>query len=71
MVLTCAMPLPDERFRTLLTQGGRMFVIVGEPPVQQARLLRRMGDQEWQRTVLFETCIDSLINARRAPAFTF
>ena len=23
------------------------------------------------RTVLFETCIDSLLNARRAPAFTF
>jgi protein-L-isoaspartate(D-aspartate) O-methyltransferase len=71
VVLTCAMPLPDERFRTLLAQGGRMFVIVGEPPVQEARLLRRMGDNEWQRTVLFETCIDPLINARRAPAFTF
>jgi protein-L-isoaspartate(D-aspartate) O-methyltransferase len=71
VVLTCAMPLPDERFRTLLTEGGRMFVIVGEPPVQEARLLRRLGDQEWQRTVLFETCIDPLINARRAPAFVF
>jgi protein-L-isoaspartate(D-aspartate) O-methyltransferase len=71
VVLTCAMPLPDERFRTLLTQGGRMFVIVGEPPVQEARLLRRMGDREWERTVLFETCIDPLLNARHAPAFTF
>jgi len=71
VVLTCAMPLPDERFRTLLTLGGRMFVVVGDPPVQQARLLRRTADQEWQRTVLFETCIDALIHARRAPAFTF
>jgi protein-L-isoaspartate(D-aspartate) O-methyltransferase len=71
VVLTCAMPLPDERFRTLLTQGGRMFVIVGDPPVQEARLLRRMGDTEWERTVLFETCIDPLINARRAESFTF
>ena len=71
VVLTCAMPLPDERFRTLLTLGGRMFVVVGDPPVQQAGLLRRTADQEWQRTVLFETCIDALIHARRAPAFTF
>ncbi len=71
VVLTCAMPLPDERFRTLLTQGGRMFVIVGNPPVQEARLLRRIADKEWERTVLFETCIDSLINARRAESFTF
>ena len=63
--------MPDERFRTLLTAGGRMFVIVGEPPVQEARLLVRMGDNEWQRNVLFETCIDPLVNARRAPAFTF
>ena len=71
VVLTCAMPLPDERFRTLLTQGGRMFVVVGDPPVQEARLLRRMGDSEWERTVLFETCIDPLINARRAESFKF
>ena len=71
VVLSCAMPLPDERFRTLLTHGGRMFVVVGEPPVQEARLLRRMGDNEWERTVLFETCIDPLINARRAETFTF
>jgi protein-L-isoaspartate(D-aspartate) O-methyltransferase len=71
VVLSCAMPLPDERFRTLLTHGGRMFVVVGEPPVQEARLLRRMGDNEWERTVLFETCIDPLINARRAESFTF
>ncbi|HTY93349.1 MAG TPA: protein-L-isoaspartate O-methyltransferase [Steroidobacteraceae bacterium] len=71
VVLTCAMPLPDERFRTLLTRGGRMFVIVGEPPVQEARLLKRVGDNEWQREVLFETCIDPLINARRASAFRF
>ena len=71
VVLTCAMPLADERFRTLLTQGGRMFVFVGEPPVQEARLLRRMGDNEWQRTVLFETCIDPLLNARHAPGFKF
>jgi protein-L-isoaspartate(D-aspartate) O-methyltransferase len=71
VVLTCAMPLPDERFRTLLTQGGRMFAVVGEPPVQEARLLHRTGETAWERTVLFETCIDSLIHARRAPAFTF
>lgn len=71
VVLSCAMPLPDDRFGTLLTQGGRMFVVIGEPPVQEARLLRRTGDNEWQRTVLFETCIDPLINARRATTFTF
>ena len=71
VVLSCAMPLPDDRFRTLLTHGGRMFVVVGEPPVQEARLLRRMGDNEWERTVLFETCIDPLINARRAESFAF
>jgi protein-L-isoaspartate(D-aspartate) O-methyltransferase len=71
VVLTCAMPLPDERFRTLLTHGGRMFVVVGDPPVEEARLLRRVGDTEWERTVLFETCIDPLINARRAESFTF
>jgi protein-L-isoaspartate(D-aspartate) O-methyltransferase len=71
VVLTCAMPLPDERFRTLLTEGGRMFVVVGDPPVQEARLLRRMGDTEWERTVLFETCIDPLLNARRAESFRF
>ncbi len=71
VVMTCALPLPDERFRTLLTQGGRMFAAVGDPPVQEARYVVRTGDREWDRTVLFETCIDSLINARRAETFKF
>ena len=57
------------RFGSDLPRPG--FVIVGEPPVQEARLLRRMGDNEWQRTVLFETCIDPLLNARHAPGFKF
>jgi len=71
IAVTGSLPLPDERFQRQLEIGGRLFVVVGEPPIMTARLIRRTAEDAWTIESLFETVVDPLINARRPPEFTF
>jgi len=71
IAVTASFPLYDARFERQLAIGGRLFVVVGEPPVMQARLVRRTAEDAWTTTSLFETVIDPLVNAVRPPRFTF
>jgi protein-L-isoaspartate(D-aspartate) O-methyltransferase len=68
---TGSLPQYQPCFERQLTIGGRLFVVVGEPPVMDARLVRRVSEGAWTTESLFETVIDPLVNARRTPAFTF
>ncbi|HEY3784538.1 MAG TPA: protein-L-isoaspartate O-methyltransferase [Steroidobacteraceae bacterium] len=71
IAVTASLPVQDDRFQRRLEIGGRLFIVVGEPPVMDARLVRRTAENSWTSQSLFETVIDPLINARRAPEFTF
>lgn len=71
IAVTAALPLYDPRFERMLTLGGRLFVVVGEPPVMEARLVRRTAESAFATSSLFETVIDPLVNATRPPPFTF
>jgi protein-L-isoaspartate(D-aspartate) O-methyltransferase len=71
IAVTGSLPVYDERFQRLLEIGGRLFVIVGDAPVMEARLVRRVAEDGWVTESLFETVVDPLINARRPPGFTF
>ncbi|HEU4626080.1 MAG TPA: protein-L-isoaspartate O-methyltransferase [Steroidobacteraceae bacterium] len=71
IAVTGSLPVYDERFQRLLEVGGRLFVIVGDAPVMEARLVRRVAEDAWSTESLFETVVDPLINARRPPRFAF
>ena len=71
IAVTASLPVYDERFERMLTVGGRMFVVVGEAPVMEARLVRRTAEDAVATESLFETVIDPLVNAVRPPTFTF
>jgi protein-L-isoaspartate(D-aspartate) O-methyltransferase len=71
IALTASLPLYDERWQRRLAIGGRLFVIVGEPPIMEARLVRRVTEESWTSTSLFETIIDPLRNAQRPEEFSF
>ena len=71
IALTASLPVPDERFQRQLAVGGRLFVVVGEPPVMEARLIRRISEDAWGVESLFETVIDPLLHATRPQAFVF
>jgi protein-L-isoaspartate(D-aspartate) O-methyltransferase len=71
IVLTGSVPVLPEALRASLAVGGRLFAVVGESPVMQARLVRRLGANEWSDTALFETDLPRLVNAKSTPKFVF
>lgn len=71
IALTASLPIFDPRFLGPLKPGGRLFVIVGDPPIMEARLVARGADGTLETTSLFETNVPPLLNAATAPAFRF
>jgi len=61
----------DTRFVDALEPGGRMFVVVGSPPVMDARLVHRSGDGAWLSESLFETNLAALVHAAPLAQFSF
>ena len=71
IAVTASLPVYDARFERMLAVGGRLFVVVGEAPAMEARLVTRIAADTWQTQSLFETVIDPLVNSVRPPEFTF
>lgn len=71
VAVTGSLPLYDPRFESLLEAGGRLFVVVGEGPVMEARLISRAEDGSRTQQDLFETRLDALANAPRPEPFRF
>ena len=61
----------DPRFVDALRPGGRLFVVVGSPPVMDARLVRRSGNADWNSESLFETKLAPLVHGTAPPQFIF
>ncbi len=71
IALTASLPIYDARFERRLAVGGRLFAIIGSPPVMEACLVRCVAEGAYARESLFETVVDPLINAARPRAFVF
>jgi protein-L-isoaspartate(D-aspartate) O-methyltransferase len=71
IAITASLPVLDERLQRQLAIGGRLFVVVGAPPVMEARLIRRITEDAWGTESLFETVIDPLVHATRPQGFVF
>jgi protein-L-isoaspartate(D-aspartate) O-methyltransferase len=71
IALTASLPIYDTRFEQALHVGGRLFVVVGEQPIMDARLVRRISADRWTSDSLFETVLDPMINAARPQLFRF
>ena len=61
----------DPRFVMALKPGGRLFIVVGEVPAMDARLVTRTGDNSWDTVSLFETSLLPLVNGSLPPQFLF
>ena len=71
VVVTGSVPDVPEQFLGWVNPGGRMFVISGDAPAMEARLLTRLDVTEWREESLFETDLPRLIHAEEAPQFVF
>ena len=71
VVLTGSLPVYDARFEGWLAGGGRLFVVVGQGPIMEARRIRCIGPGELASESLFETVMDPLVHAAEPPRFVF
>jgi protein-L-isoaspartate(D-aspartate) O-methyltransferase len=71
IILTGSTPLLSDAWRRRLRAGGRLFAIVGEPPVMQAQLITCTAPEAIRSVTLFETCVAPLVNAPQPAAFVF
>lgn len=60
-----------EIFRQQLSIGGRMFVVIGVPPVMQCLLITRHEEKIFQEESIFETEVAALENAPAPVEFEF
>jgi len=71
IVLTGSTPVLPDRFVEQLRPGGRLFAVVGEPPVMTARIVRYSGPAARVSEDLFETVLQPLVNALAPERFVF
>jgi protein-L-isoaspartate(D-aspartate) O-methyltransferase len=71
IVLTSSVPVLPEAFLRQLKPGGRLFAVVGDPPVMEGRLLTRNAEGAVAATNLFETLLEPLQNAPQPERFVF
>ncbi len=71
LVVTGSVPEIPEQFMGWVNPGGRMFVVCGESPAMEARLLTKLNATEWREESLFETDLARLNNAEKAAEFEF
>ena len=62
--------IPDQ-FRGWVNPGGRMFIVCGESPAMEAKLLTKLNATEWREESLFETDLPRLVNADQPAEFEF
>jgi protein-L-isoaspartate(D-aspartate) O-methyltransferase len=70
IVLTGSVPLLPQAFLERLAPGGRLFAVVGDPPVMKATLVRHVAGS-FQHVELFETLLKPLVNAPQPSRFRF
>jgi len=71
IMVSGSLPVLPEELLAQLKIGGRLAAIVGDAPVMQGMLVTRRTDDQFERTVLFETCVPALRNAVHPARFSF
>lgn len=69
IAVTASVPELDEHFINMLRPHGRLFMVVGRPPVMEACLVTMSDNGDWTTEGLFETVLAPLINAERPEPF--
>ncbi len=71
IVLTGSTPVLPQAFQNSLNIGGRLFAIVGDAPVMEAKLIKRVAQDVYETVNIMETCVAPLQNAQQPKRFIF
>ena len=69
IAVTGSMPVLPNELQESLKLGGRLFVIVGDSPVMEAKLITRLSQTEFRTDILFETDLPALQNCEQPNRF--
>jgi len=61
----------DPRFVDALADRGRLFVVVGDAPAMEAKLVERTSEHDWHSVSLFETDLKPLVHGASPAEFSF
>jgi protein-L-isoaspartate(D-aspartate) O-methyltransferase len=71
LVVTGSVSEIPDHFRGWVNPSGRIFVVCGESPAMEAKLLTKLNATQWREESLFETDLARLIDAEKAVEFEF
>lgn len=71
ILLTGSLPAIPEELRNAITFGGRLFVVVGQSPVMEAMLIKRLSENSWSEIKLFETVRPRMLDVKDYDNFHF
>jgi protein-L-isoaspartate(D-aspartate) O-methyltransferase len=71
LVLTGSTPVVPQSLLDNVAPGGRLFAVVGEPPVMTAKILHCAAPGAFRAAELFETMLAPLVNCVRPERFRF
>lgn len=71
IVLAGSTPVLPEAFQNSLNIGGRLFAIVGDAPVMEAKLITRVAPDTYEVVNIMETSVAPLQNAQQSKQFVF
>jgi protein-L-isoaspartate(D-aspartate) O-methyltransferase len=71
IIITGSLPSIPQPFRKQLAPGGRLAAIVGDSPVMEAMIVRRLDAENFSETAAFETDLPRLANVLDPAKFVF
>ena len=71
IVLTGSTPVLPPAFQNSLNIGGRLFAIVGDAPVMEAKLITRIAQDVYETVNIMEANVAPLQNAQQPKRFVF
>ena len=71
IVVTGSMPILPQSMLESLSAGGRLFAVIGDPPIMSARLVTCITSGSYSAIDLFETSLTPLKNALQPKRFEF
>ena len=71
IIVSGSLPVLPQSLLEQVKIGGRLLAIVGNAPVMEACLVKRISADAWDTVTLFETSATPLRNAEAPSAFHF
>jgi len=71
IVISGSLPVLPDAFLKQIKVGGRIFAIVGVPPVMNAQIITRVSDTAYDTVKVFETDVTPLREIQKPSHFVF